>query len=152
MFFSSVWIGDIYKQTTALTLPASTTKQMIEDEAQRLGSRALFYSATVSLAATIILPLCVTDNPELVHERWWRRKPYLSELWVMGQALFVCCMAATWYARPTFGNTRLTGMQVCYHCTVCHGYDRCSGSGRCYQSMGPILAGRSRRRRLSPSS
>ncbi|KZV95562.1 MFS general substrate transporter [Exidia glandulosa HHB12029] len=106
LFYYSVYVGDIYKRTAAPPLSASWTQQMVEDEATRLGSRALFYNSIVSFGATVLLPFCILDEEkeraEKAAGRGWR-KPTLAELWTVSQAVFVFCMLATWWTTGVFG-------------------------------------------------
>jgi len=116
MFYTSVYVGDIYKRAEAPPVSALWTVQMvrllmiaedlersplaiieptsprkpfrglnlvrprfsdhlsnnavvlryqIEDEATRLGSRALFYNALVSFAGTLLLPFCILESRDI---------------------------------------------------------------------------------------
>ena len=59
--------------------PAATDEQqiLIDDEATRLGSRALFYSALLSLVVSVVLPYFVAEAaghpPQNQTSSWWQR-------------------------------------------------------------------------------
>jgi len=78
-------------------------------EATRLGSRAMFYSAVLSLLANLILPFFVSEAASsrrllerklsATKSRWAqmydRVKLHLATLWAVSHVLFAVCMAAT---------------------------------------------------------
>ena len=106
IFYSTIYIGDLYKRS----MPAATTDEqqtIIDDEATRLGSRALFHAALLSLIASLILPIFVTEgagNPsQNQNSSWWNRicrlfrgmQVHLVTMWATGQLVFAGCMFAT---------------------------------------------------------
>ncbi|KAF9525301.1 major facilitator superfamily domain-containing protein [Crepidotus variabilis] len=60
LFYSTIYVGDLYKRSAS---PSSTLDQgALDAEATRLGSRALFYSALLSLFINLALPLFVPES------------------------------------------------------------------------------------------
>ncbi|KAH7098181.1 MFS general substrate transporter [Auriculariales sp. MPI-PUGE-AT-0066] len=125
LFYTSVYVGDIYKRTVQ---PPDWTAQMIEDEATREGSRALFYNALVAFGGTLVLPFCILAERERTREealqgrgRGWistggsrLRKPTLAELWTASHGLFALCMAATWWISTVRGaQTMMAVLGLC---------------------------------------
>jgi solute carrier family 45 protein 1/2/4 len=106
LFYSTIYVGDLYKRS----LPAATTDEqqsIIDDEATRLGSRALFYSALLSLIMSLVLPVFVAKaagHPSTnKHSSWWNRmcrvprgvQVHLVTMWATSQLVFAGCMFAT---------------------------------------------------------
>ena len=106
LFYSTIYVGDLYKRS----LPAATTDQqqtIIDDEATRLGSRALFYAALLTLIASLILPVFVAEaagHPsQNQRSSWWNRvcrlprgmQVHLVTMWATSQLVFAGCMFAT---------------------------------------------------------
>lgn len=89
--------------------PAATDEQLIliDDEATRLGSRALFYSALLSLVVSVVLPSFVAeaagDPPQNQTSSWWQRvcrvprrlQVHLVTMWAASHLVFASCMFAT---------------------------------------------------------
>lgn len=78
-------------------------------EGTRLGSRAMFYNAVLSLAANVVMPLFVAEAksrksvqdklamaPQTMWVRWFNKlKVHLTSLWAVSHLLVAICMAAT---------------------------------------------------------
>ena len=94
-------------------MPAATTEEqqaLIDTEATRLGTRALFYSAILSLTVNFILPAFVAEaagRPPQKHDlSWWKRvyriprgmQLHLVTIWAVSHLVFAGCMFATLYA------------------------------------------------------
>lgn len=79
------------------------------EEGTRLGSRAMFYNALLSLAANLVMPFFVAEaksrqrvqdriamSGQKVWVRWFNKlKVPLASLWAASHLLFAICMAAT---------------------------------------------------------
>ena len=106
MFYTTIYVGDLYKRS----LPATTTDEqqaIIDEEATRLGSRALFYAALLSLISSLILPVFVAEaaghQSENQRSSWWNRfcrvprgmQVRLVTMWATSQLVFAGCMFAT---------------------------------------------------------
>ena len=106
LFYTSAFIGELHKRSS--TLPADDPG--LDAEATRLGTRALFYSALVSLAGNVLLPFVVAESArsrrtlqrKLLASRksawlkiYERLKIGLPILWAMGHLVFAVCMFAT---------------------------------------------------------
>lgn len=106
LFYSTLYIGDIYKRS----LPAATTDEqqtLIDAEAMRLGSRALFYSALLALTMNLVLPAFVAEAARHPSQNqslsWWKqvcRVPRgmqvpLIMMWATSFLVFAVCMLAT---------------------------------------------------------
>jgi solute carrier family 45 protein 1/2/4 len=68
MFYSTLYIGDLYKRAffaTAILMPPPEITEdslaALDTEATRIGSRALFYSSVLCLFMNIVLPFFVTE-------------------------------------------------------------------------------------------
>jgi len=96
LFFSTVYIGDIYTHAVPPpTIPADTT---LSEQATRVGFRALLFSALIGLATVIILPVVIAKVQSRMKIR--RVGGGLAELWCLSQAFFAFFMAGTWWIRP----------------------------------------------------
>lgn len=117
IFYSTLYVGDLYKRSLP---PAATDKQqtLIDAEATRLGSRALFYFALLALAINLILPAFVAEaagHPSPVGERSsWRERVcrvprgmqvHLVTIWAMSHLVFAGCMFATFFTHSVWGST-----------------------------------------------
>ena len=106
IFYTTVYVGDIYK----FGLPDSVdpTSEEVDAEATRLGTRALFLSACISLFSNFALPLLVSHTSrrraigDPLQEEGGALKRVLRKfqtslpmLWAMGQGLFALCMFST---------------------------------------------------------
>lgn len=97
-----MYIGELHKQVSAPPGDASSATAL-EEEATRLGARALFYSALVSLAANIVMPLFIARANEVAtlslfqpKNTWLERvQVHLATLWAFSHFLFALCMAGT---------------------------------------------------------
>jgi len=102
LFYTSLYIGELYKRSLSDT---SADDADVDAEATRLGSRALFYSALVSLIANTVAPAFVRHRVFEAREsvirrgvgRWWAKVPrvHLATLWAVSHAVFASCMCAT---------------------------------------------------------
>ena len=106
LFYSTLYVGDLYKRSMP---PAATDEQqiLIDDEATRLGSRALFYSALLSLVVSVVLPYFVAEAaghpPQNQTSSWWQRvcrvprrlQVHLVTMWAASHLVFASCMFAT---------------------------------------------------------
>ena len=105
-FYTTVYVGDIYK--SGLPDSVDPTLEEVDAEATRLGTRALFLSACISLFSNFALPLLVSETPRrrmigiLLQEEGGTLKRVvrkfqvsLPTLWAMGLALFALCMFGT---------------------------------------------------------
>ena len=106
LFYTTIYVGNLYKRS----LPPATTDQqqiIIDEEATRLGSRALFYAAVLSLITSLVLPVFVVEAAEQPSQNqdssWWNRvcrlpsgmQVHLITMWAMSQLAFAGCMFAT---------------------------------------------------------
>ena len=132
LFYTTIYVGDLHKQEFYSTILTNSSNPSIDDnfdtrildaEATRSGSRALFFSALLTLSANVILPFFVSETKSNVS----RASPYapngmqlslhnltpttskrasllqwfsvlqlhLSTLWAVSQAVFASCMFAT---------------------------------------------------------
>lgn len=113
LFYTTVYIGELHKQVSpSPTDDASAI--MLEEEATRLGARALFYSALVSLAANFIMPFFVIHAKEVAAiltplrpKKMWseRVQVHLVTLWAFSLLTFAFCMAATFVVSSVGGAT-----------------------------------------------
>lgn len=103
LFYSTVYIGELHKKSSPIpeNVDAAIT---LDAEATRLGTRALFYSALVSLAANVIMPSFVisqsakhASSPLQPKQKTWfeRVRIHLASLWALSHFIFAICMAAT---------------------------------------------------------
>ena len=88
---------------------ATTDEQqtLIDEEATRLGSRALFYSSILSLIASFVLPAFVAEAAGHPSQNqslsWWQQvfrvprriQVHLVTMWAASQLVFAGCMFAT---------------------------------------------------------
>jgi len=110
-FYSTIYVGDLYKRTSP---PANTPDEQnaLDAEATRLGSRALFFSALLSLFLNLALPLFVSESAGTQNGRpaipntaqsWFKRacrvprsmQVHLATLWAVSHIVFAACMFAT---------------------------------------------------------
>ncbi|KDQ54087.1 hypothetical protein JAAARDRAFT_410743 [Jaapia argillacea MUCL 33604] len=120
LFYTTVYIGELYKR--ANPLPADADDGAIERwdaEATRLGTRAMLYSAVLSLVTNFLAPLFAYDE-EAEKERngneWFEVKSpqackvHLATLWAASHLLFACCMGATLFTSSVAGATILMSL------------------------------------------
>lgn len=111
LFYSTIYVGDLHKRVSPI--PADDDAQAALDaEATRLGSRALFFSALLSLSVNLVLPLFVTETASVgtpvarfsrQQQSLWTRithvprsmQLHLSTLWALSHFVFATCMMAT---------------------------------------------------------
>ncbi len=109
LFYTTVYIGDLYK----LSSPVATTDEeqlLLDAEATRLGSRALFFASILYLFINVTLPAFVSDSStrskHMVpqnEESWWDRmcrvpkylQIDLATIWAISHLVFAACMFAT---------------------------------------------------------
>jgi solute carrier family 45 protein 1/2/4 len=112
LFYTTVYIGELHKRVSPP--PADDISAItLEEEATRLGARALFYSAVVSLAANIIMPFFVVRAKEVAtltplqpKKPWLERvQVHLATLWAFSLFIFTFCMAATFVVSSVGGAT-----------------------------------------------
>ncbi|PPQ98305.1 hypothetical protein CVT26_013500 [Gymnopilus dilepis] len=123
LFYSTLYIGDIYKRSSPL--PSDSTNQQIElhdAEGNRLGARALFFSALLSLFINLVMPLFVAEAAASrsnsraaspTRERWLDRtfqvpkrlRIHLATLWAVSHFVFASCMFATFFTHSIMGAT-----------------------------------------------
>ncbi|KAN0061035.1 hypothetical protein ACQY0O_006769 [Thecaphora frezii] len=112
MFYTTVWVGDIYRRShPAPSRPIGKLPgdEALFEEATRVGSRAMFWSAVVTFVVSVLLPLVVPsplgDSPRAAAPRFLRglerlrsRCPDLLFWWVFSHFIFFCAMMGTWIA------------------------------------------------------
>ncbi|PWZ03283.1 hypothetical protein BCV70DRAFT_197512 [Testicularia cyperi] len=120
LFYSTVWVGEIYKADVRASTPpggqGGLSDHDLFEQATRVGSRAFFWHAILSLLTSIILPLVVpnpvedritstagpTSSPLLKRLRSMRENwPELPFWWVFSQFVFFIAMMGTWLAGLT---------------------------------------------------
>ncbi|KAH7929288.1 MFS general substrate transporter [Leucogyrophana mollusca] len=113
LFYTTVYIGELHKRSSPIPVD-DESELALDAEATRLGSRALFYSALVSLAANTIMPIFVTRTRETttalspVSPRKTCLEHFqihLASLWASSHLLFALCMAATFFTSSVAGAT-----------------------------------------------
>ncbi|KAJ3761600.1 hypothetical protein EV360DRAFT_37460 [Lentinula raphanica] len=127
MFYSTLYIGDLYKRSffaSAILVPPPEISEdsliALDTEATRIGSRALFYSSLLALFMNVVLPFFTTEasstSARLGGDEgpWWRRlaipefvKVRLVSLWAISQGVLACCMLATFFTSSVAGGTLL---------------------------------------------
>jgi len=106
LFYTTVYVGDIYKYGLADSVDLESEE--VDAEATRLGTRALFWSACISLFSNFTLPFLVSQNVrsrtirDLFQEEGGALKRIarkfqisLPMLWALSHALFSLCMFST---------------------------------------------------------
>ncbi|KAF8062461.1 major facilitator superfamily domain-containing protein [Lyophyllum atratum] len=127
LFYTTIYIGDLYRRSTPL---ASTPSPAARDaEATRLGTRALFFSAILSLFLNLVLPAFVATPATRTRRRgnsrvgsgaleevsgaWaWVRVPEgmkvnLASLWAVSHLVLAGSMLATLFTDSVGGATIL---------------------------------------------
>ncbi|RXW15447.1 hypothetical protein EST38_g10394 [Candolleomyces aberdarensis] len=118
LFYSTLYVGDLHKQVSPL--PATDeARASLDAEATRLGSRALFFSSVVALAANILLPSFVPEAKSAKEDEstggFWKRickvpavlQIHLATLWAASHVIFAGCMFATFFVQSVWGATIL---------------------------------------------
>ena len=109
LFYSTIYVGDLYKRSLPAAATTGQQQATIDEEATRLGSRALFYAALLSLISSLILPIFVTKSTghpsQKKRSSWWNRvsschlprgmQVQLITMWATSQLVFAGCMFAT---------------------------------------------------------
>jgi len=121
LFYTTLYVGDIYK--SGLPDSADPESDEVDAEATRLGTRALFWSACISLFCNSVLPFLVspTVRPRTIGDLFQgesgafkriARKFQISlpMLWALSHALFTLCMFGTFFITSTFGATVLVAL------------------------------------------
>ena len=106
LFYTTVYVGDIYK--SGLPDSVDPESEEVDAEATRLGTRALFWSACISLFSNFALPFLVSRTVrrrtigDLFQEEDGTLKRIarkfqigLPMLWALSHALFTLCMFST---------------------------------------------------------
>lgn len=106
LFYTTVYVGDIYK--SGLPDSVDLESEEVDTEATRLGTRALFFSACISLFSNFALPFFVSravnhttiggiPQGEGGTLKQIARKFQISlpMLWASSHALFALCMFST---------------------------------------------------------
>lgn len=106
LFYTTLYVGDIYK--SGLPDSVDPGSEEVDVEATRLGTRALFWSACISLFSNFTLPFLISQTVKrrtiggLFQEedgaiRRVARKFQigLPMLWALSHALFALCMFST---------------------------------------------------------
>ncbi|KAL1760739.1 major facilitator superfamily domain-containing protein [Schizophyllum commune] len=119
MFYTSVYIGDLYKRSAA-----QAHIEANDAEGTRLGARALFYMGAVSLFANVVLPAFVAETasksrsgtplPVLKKPSRFvvpaRLKVHLATLWAASHVVFAACMLGTFFVDSVAGGTLLVAV------------------------------------------
>lgn len=106
LFNTTEFIAELHKRSVGAD--STLSPEAVMEEGARLGSRAMFYNAVLSLVANILLPLFVNEagsskrveNMLGSRKAWWIRfyekiKIHLATLWAFSHLLFAICMIAT---------------------------------------------------------
>ncbi|KAJ3812298.1 major facilitator superfamily domain-containing protein [Lentinula aff. lateritia] len=124
LFYSTLYIGDLYKRTffaTAILVPPPEISEdslaALDTEATRIGSRALFYSSLLALFMNIVLPFFTTEASSSSRRRKEERlnntgfpkvlKIHLVSLWAVSLGVLASCMIATFFTSSVAGGTTL---------------------------------------------
>ena len=74
-------------------------QEALDDEATRVGSRALFYNSLLSLVATFVMPMFIRNEGgaerNIILRILSRLNIHLCDLWSFSHLLFAICMAST---------------------------------------------------------
>jgi len=121
MFYTTVYVGDIYK--SGLPDSVDPTSEEVDAEATRLGTRALFWAACITLFSNLALPLLASQTPrrrmigDLLQEEGGALKRLVRKfqislpmLWAIGQGLFALCMFGTFFISSAFGAAVLIAL------------------------------------------
>lgn len=108
LFNTTEFIAELHKRSVGAD--TTLTPEQIMEEGARLGSRAMFFNAVLSLTANVLLPLFVSEAGSRkklesalasgMRRPWWVRlydrvKIHLGMLWAISHLLFAICMIAT---------------------------------------------------------
>src|ERR1700722_8050393 len=92
LFYTTVYIGELHKRASPLGVDSDAAADALEAEANRLGSRALFYSAIISLVTNVILPffVCEASYGEARRRSCFERvQVSMVTIWTTPYAVFV---------------------------------------------------------------
>ncbi|KAL4247774.1 MFS transporter superfamily protein [Abortiporus biennis] len=121
LFNTTEYIAEIYKRSVG----DSGDPEEIIAEGTRLGTRAMFFHAIISLACNIILPFFVSEagsSKSIQHsialgskKKWWMKvydmlKLHLATLWALSHLVFAICMLASFFYSGVFGATFFTSL------------------------------------------
>jgi len=130
LFFSTVWIGEIYKRQE-IAAGRSVNDVTLEADATRAGNGAMFWSSVLSLITSIVLPLLVTTSKARQnakpHENATRSllirllakcKFHLAFLWALSHLIFAISMMLTLAAQTVWSASMLiTATGFCWAVT-----------------------------------
>ncbi|KAI0037009.1 hypothetical protein K488DRAFT_75578 [Vararia minispora EC-137] len=112
LFYTSLYVGDLYRRSVPVDTALSDT--YIDAEANRLGSRAMLYSALLTLATNFLAPILVSEKRSergssegRSRKPWFRRRMHLATLWAISHAVFAACMFGTFLTNNVTGATIL---------------------------------------------
>ncbi|KAG8959256.1 hypothetical protein FRC03_008241 [Tulasnella sp. 419] len=127
LFFSTVYVGQIYMRDKLASDPTLKNDQALQDEATRAGSRALLEAAVLMFTGSILLPY-VTVQSNLTYEppksgksgllqrfgEWFHPwKIHTSTLWAASQLLFSVLMLMTYFVSTTHSATLVIALTGC---------------------------------------
>jgi solute carrier family 45 protein 1/2/4 len=127
LFYTTTYIGDLHKRASPIpdtvcsllvvfgldliSEPQDEATRLLDDEATRLGTQAMFFYALVALIMNVVAPhFVVGAAPErsrtvasgfrevrgtTLRDRIRLPKMHLATLWALSHALFAICMEAT---------------------------------------------------------
>lgn len=75
MFFTAVWVSDLYVKHATSALGRAATDPLLFDEATRAGARAMFFQALVAFLTACALPFLVAPADPPPDEVGWRERP-----------------------------------------------------------------------------
>ncbi|KAG6329987.1 hypothetical protein ID866_9101, partial [Astraeus odoratus] len=126
--YTTLYIEELYKRSLSDSVTANVAD--VDAEGTRLGSRALFYSALVSLVTNAIAPaFAIQDSPKANNhttgssrkDAWLHKVPKVSlaTIWAFSHGLFAVCMGATYFTTSVSGATFLVSLAgVCWAITL----------------------------------
>lgn len=117
LFNTTEFIAELYRRSNP-NVDAETAAA----EGTRLGSRAMFYNALLSLLANVLLPFFVAEagsrksmqdklamSAQSIWVRWFNKlKIHLASLWAASHLIFAICMGATFFYSGVWGATFFT--------------------------------------------
>ncbi|TDL20701.1 MFS general substrate transporter [Rickenella mellea] len=113
LFYTTTYVGDLHRR--ASPVPQDVAAAMaLDEEATRLGSRALLYSSLLSLAANFIMPFLILKAqkaPDVAGSKprfsFAIMQMHLCDLWAFSHLLVALCMGATLLTSSVSGATFL---------------------------------------------
>jgi solute carrier family 45, member 1/2/4 len=121
MFYSTLYIGDIYKRTHPPVSSSAADNTARNDEASRLATRAMFFHALLAFIGTLLLPFVAQSRKsQSSHETSEkakfnlpdRYKIDLATLWAISHLLMAGCMFATWCGSSKEYYTFSSGLTI----------------------------------------